>query len=751
MEKRKYLDGLFKRINYLATMASSEEPDYEALAIEHEAILKKIKEIKATIKKYTPTKADLDSAKNKDRISLSAKKDEIEERQLKLDGVLDSLSEENENFISIIDSISTINASIATLESEDEALDKHKELSREFKQFVSSNKAEITALKKELGTKQNAKKRSQNSIDYFTAQRAELEEKIAALEAECSAIEHDLATVKAYSTTGIIKEKNRIKSNYEEELAILTDRLEAIENDPIYLAAQIKNLIEAKKDKSKVVSMLNKIYEQAKQQPYMSVVIRNGNTAKLVEEYEVKKLEKEEIEKRIHDTNYSLKELPSEISRKSSIEKLINLYTKQIAEHEGIIKENNIAISALAGDAKLLSDTYEENVTSVEAYAEGLTDVSDPAQAHRQHEYEKMRNVLADEKSIIGATKADIVELIDANENIEKLITDLRGKITDLSLEATEMLNKQMARNNYYDVIKKNRDEARLRAVKKEIHYILKRSKYRHYNISNLYSDISQGIKTIYQPKEKAVKKEKQPKKQTKLILEPIKVKEQEKSQPKLEVKTTKVEPKVTPLNELIKTSKDKKQNAKIVTKEEIHESVSQLEKTMDQLFPKKQESSVTIPIDFASIVDAQKAKQENSAIKMSFDQLQSLADSLQTDIVGSLEETKAFAKKNTPETKQEKQTKETVAEMPKKEASIEIKSEPTNNAASQRLRVIKSEPIFAQEKGKVQAAQKQKVININKLNKGTQSIELDEFTPFKTGIMMEQPVEDVISYSRAA
>lgn len=733
MDKRKYLDGLFKRINYLATMASSEEPDYDALSIEYNEITKKIKELSLIIKAYTPTKADLDSAKNKDRIRLSSKKEELAEFENELEEKIDALNQENDKLIEIIAKIDDINKKISNLESEDKTISKHKQLSREFKQFVTSYREDIQNLKKDLSELIASKTRSQNSISVYNEEKEQLEDKIKSLKTDIKIIEGNLKTEKAYENTGIIREKKLIIDNYNRELDNLNARKEKIENNPIYLAAQMKELLEAGKDKTKVSNMLSNIYEQAQSQPYMSIVIRGGDTKKLVEEYEIKKLEKEELEKRINKTDYSLKVLPIEESRQNSIEKLINLYKTKISDYENSIKQNNIAISSLAGTVKTLIDKYNENETNVKKFAEDLSNIIDTTElAHKKHEHEKMENVLENEQSVIAALKTDIADLIQQNEDLETKITELEAKIASFTKESSEILNRQMSRNNYYDIIRKNSDESQLNAVKRDIHYILKRSKYRHYNIANLYADISQGIKTIYTPKEKIVKKTNKPKKTTKYILEPVTLKKE-----KEPIKQSSPVEKTMTLNQLLDNSKEinKKEtnNKEIVTKEDIHESISQLEKTMEQLFPKTQQENFELPIDVASIVKNQQVKQENDSVELGLNELSTLADSIQANISSALKYDK-----------------------PEENVSISSNLEEKNIKNSDKIKVIDIKSLNpVKENINPEKNEKIKVINISKINKNDkndhQTLEGDIFAPFDNNQEMLSQEENVISYKRAA
>ncbi len=702
MDKRKYLDGVFTRINYLTSMASLEEPDIEALLIEYSSIIREIDELKTTINAYTPTKADLDNAKNKDQLRLSSKRSELGDLQYDLKELSKELEEKKKEFENLISKINQLTSEIEHLNQEDKILSMHKPLSREFKQFVADNKKNIQDLKVKVEELTLQKSRVQNSITVLSDKKTTLTDQIKMLSTSIKVIEQDLGTDKAYENVGIIKEKNLIKDNYSAKLTELEKRKVQIENTPAFLANKIKELLENSKDKQQVLSMLDKIYGQAKSQPYMSLVIRNGNTKTLLEEYETKRMAREDIEQKIRRTNYSLKELPVEKLRKTSLEKLINLYNSQITSHEELINRNNVAISSLASQVKSISTDYQQKQDLVTTYHQNFEKLPETSfdYAHKKREYEKMQNILQEIKNKITLYKENITELIKQNVEEQKIIDSLKNWIKKFNLESTEILNSQMTRNNYYDVIRRNSDMEELSQVKKDLKYIEKRSTYRNYNITTLYSEIKQGINTIF--KTQNISKNQKPitKSKTKVVLEPVKSLKKEQSEIKPVVADIPTES-ITALDDLLAKSKlVSDQQVPKVTKEEVQGSVDDFENTIDSFLPKEQ--SINLNIDVPTIVLEEKQKmdqndQEN--LKLYYPDYEKLASALKISL--------------------------------KIPDEVMVKKDSENNL---RQKVIKIEPVLSKNNVKAQNA-RLKVVSVVPLRKK----EIPKETPLTNGMDLEK------------
>lgn len=72
--KSTFLSGIYKRLDYLANMASSiNENDYNTLELELNDLESKIDHLNKKIKDYTPNKTDIAAAKNDDKLILTSK------------------------------------------------------------------------------------------------------------------------------------------------------------------------------------------------------------------------------------------------------------------------------------------------------------------------------------------------------------------------------------------------------------------------------------------------------------------------------------------------------------------------------------------------------------------------------------------------------------------------------------------------------------------------------------------------------
>lgn len=606
------VQDIFKRLDYMAAMASLNDSDIESILIEKRQLEQEIKSLNSDIKACTPSTADLAAARNNDQVRLSTKQIELTELKDQLKIIEEDLEENKKEFLELETNENSINNTIESNSKQVETFEQYKVNSREFKNFVADNKNDIDSLKDELAKIKVDKKRVSNSISLLSDDREELVNKIDNLQEEISVIEYNLSSNKNYKESASIQNKRRMREPFIKERDEKQATLDSLLHSPVYLVHSIKENIAAKKDYDETLDLVNELYDKVLEQPYMSKTIRNANVSALESEYNDLKKKEDSLKKKISKSDYTIQKLPMEEVRTSFIEKLINLKNSQIKHHEDIIDSNKVAIKEIAGEIKTLNSSFRERTNDVNEYASLINTVEEGREkAKKKRQLDIQRNVIDTEKNIIDRLKTNIIELINQNNQEETSIDQLRTDIKSLTKESSEILNTQLKRNNYKDVIKESKDQEELESIETQIAYLSKRLEYQNYNPTQLKNEITTAMKKLYN-KKKEVKKEE------KVEVKPVVKK---KTAKKAKVKPIKSE-KITTFDELVKEST--KTIADDATKE-IKESVDSFEKVADLLpvFNDTQDNVETkdidnsIDIDFDKIMNTEQKKHEENNIEV--------------------------------------------------------------------------------------------------------------------------------------
>lgn len=568
MNNKKNKEGIksiFLRLDHLVAMSSIEENDVEALVIELNNIEREIARLDLDIKAYTPTQDDIEVAKNRDNIKLTTKQTEKKEFDEQLTNLVEKLTKEKNELLSLEEEERNLKKQIEELTNQKTTFSNYQMKSREFKAFINDLKTSIETTEKRLAEIKAKKKHVKYSVDILNDKYREISEQIESLNIEIDNIEYKLLSTTAYENSNIILDKKRISESFNSQKRKLELRREQIEHNPAYIAQKIKDNIRNKRNYEKVLDLINELCSIINKKPYMNKIIRNGNITALEEEYVKLKKEVDNLEKKIAKADYSLKELPIEKIRQSSIEKLINLNKEQIAYHEQVVKDNEVAIKSLATQIRELKTDYQNRQKDVEVFRNKISSIDDSkVKAQQITELEKMDQTLKIDENIISRMMDDITTLMNRCQEERTVIEKLTAKNQSLSKELSEIMTNQLARNNYKDIIKQNKDERELQELKDKVAWISKRLAYQNYNVSQLKNEIISVLKTIYGTTNVTLHQKRSTEKKEKYQLE------------------EKKEIKLTPLSDILKSEDNKK-----ITPKDVDESIKTFTKTLEFLFPK--------------------------------------------------------------------------------------------------------------------------------------------------------------------
>lgn len=591
MEKSKFVDGIYKRLDYLADMATiNKDSEYNTLELELNDLEKKIVKLQTKIKAYTPNDKDIQAAKNDDQLILTSKQTELNGLKYQSNNKQDQLQEYNKELTALLEEEQQIVSEKSNLEIQVQTFKKYTVNSREFKSFVNTNLNDLDALEKKLEDIKKQQKKLYNAIDVLNKDNESLISQITIIESDIYNLENRLGSDKYYLDAVNIVDKVKFKEELEVELKEYQTRKEEIENSPVYLAKKIKDIIDSKGDYDNAISYLNKIVNIALNKPYMNVVIKNGDSKELEEKCNQLNKERARKNRQIKKTDYSLSKLPFEESRSNSLEQLINSIDKKVEMHESVIDINKTAISVLSSQVKELEEKYNQRCQDIKNYCEKVAVEADSSnkKAAQKLEAVKMQKEMDDCKSIITNYKNDIVALITANENEQKTINELKETSKIYAKEMTGIARVQSKRTNYSDLVKQAQDQVELQELNQEIAAIEARLKYKNFNVQGLKSEITQGLKKVL-----------------------VKPKKEEKIEPKIAQISESDALKVA---DLLKQQDDKE-------KDKIKEEVDSFEQTLNTIY--KKEDNLNINMNEIVEKEINKTKEQkpiDTKIDLSFD-----------------------------------------------------------------------------------------------------------------------------------
>ena len=504
MEKSTFLSGIYKRLDYLANMASSiNENDYNTLELELNDLESKIDHLNKKIKDYTPNKTDIAAAKNDDKLILTSKNTELNDYSYQLEKIDNELSKYNLQLSDLVDQENKLTAKKNNLENQINVYKEYSVNSREFKTFIKDNLSSLEVINSELKDITNSQSRMHSAINILAEEKNTIENKMNNIKEDISSLENKLASDKYYSDSMAIIDKKKFVNELTEEVCEYESRVAEIKNSPIYLVQLIKEELDKKGDLNLSLELLKNITDLALEKPYMNITIKNGDATKLEQELNDLNKEYTKKEKNISKTDYSLSKLPIELSRTSSIEQIVNSLDQKIKTHEDVINLNTVAIKVLTNQVAELENEYQtrkvsiDNLTEVYNNSKGTTKEI----AYRKREISKMNKELDIAADIINRYKNDIADLIVDNNNEEEIIKNLKSDSKQYSKELSSIIKEQLNRSNYYDIVKQNEDKIELDALKEKIDALEFRLKYKNFNVSALKNEITIGLKKILNSK----------------------------------------------------------------------------------------------------------------------------------------------------------------------------------------------------------------------------------------------------------
>lgn len=535
-----------KQVNDLMKMASDDKLNIESLLIEEAELDVQIQALELEIVNITPNEADYNEAKSPYQVSLAARQAELNRHQTHLEEINGHLESENEKLQKVMAEIQEITNEKPNLDGFVRVLENYKKR-REFKTYAEDNEALASQSAQKLEEAQNRKTHIRNSIDLLVEEKNDVEKNIASCEEEAQRLELLLASNKELENSSILKEKQARLTILQEKLQKLIDRKQEINNSPEYIAHEINELMNLGSSYTQIKEKVLKLYEMVRSKPYMSTVIRNGDTNALKEKYAALSQNYKDLKTKIAKSDYILKNIPAEDNRLSDLEKLINSKNKQIATLKELIAFNDNAILILLRHHRDLQSSYNQEIEQSENYLKQSESLDNITKITMKADYTRHQKVLAEQKEIITAYPNDVQNILNTNKELNEMIASCEKEIKAYKDEMRTILSRKKHRKPIKNYIERAAHEKELAELQSELNYLNKRISFADAKIEpiNTKNEILDGLKVLYADE---IKQEKEKEKKAKAVA----------SKPSLEEQTIEI----TPMNEP-------------VSKEEVKEEVN--------------------------------------------------------------------------------------------------------------------------------------------------------------------------------
>ena len=207
--KKRDINDISIRLDYLADMASIADTDLEALSIELDDINKKIEDKDKEIEMFTPSSADYDRVKGFYQNSLDTAKNEITEFEKKLTEI-DKTLEENQAYVEELSNIES-NLTIKKERLTSYLINLNNTArGRQLNSYIDQTDSNIKEIEKELAEINTKKTRKINSIKVYEDKKEDLNRKIQECQEEINRYELLLSSSKYLNEHTLIKDKEKI-------------------------------------------------------------------------------------------------------------------------------------------------------------------------------------------------------------------------------------------------------------------------------------------------------------------------------------------------------------------------------------------------------------------------------------------------------------------------------------------------------------------------------------------------------------
>lgn len=337
-----------------------------------------------------------------------------------------------------------------------------------YNSLIRQTESKIASLTKELEEVTKSYNELQDSITTLSDNITSLEEKLSKKKEQLAETQYNLENKDTYIDQAKLEKNNRKINDLEVKKQKLDDRLEEIYNDPKYLEAKIKNVLNESNDAFPARAYLTRLIKKAMSEPYMNVEADNALEEELLRATQARDTFANEIDQKSYNIMETVN--PAQIR--------VEYLKEKISAWQTDLDNYNNKISMIDKDEQFnyqeRMSTINELITSlkeeVEEFKKAYEDEPESnlsSKASLKVNYEEKKSDLAEAERVASAFMNDEAE--DIRNSISLLkneCTELKANIEAAQDEIKEIQDRLISRQSgLIDISAQNKDKEHLRKL----------------------------------------------------------------------------------------------------------------------------------------------------------------------------------------------------------------------------------------------------------------------------------------------
>lgn len=398
-------------------------------------------------------------------------KAELKVKNTELESLKEKESEVSEKISSIKENVSIYEEHISSMEKRIAVTDNQEVISR-YNKLIMENRQRISNLTNELEAIETSYKRLQNIISKSAEEIENLEEKLKKKKEQLAETQSNLENKDNYVDQVKLDRNNKKVKDLETKKESLAKRLTEIKEDPKYLEAQIKKVLNNGEDKSLALEYLNALAQIANKIPYMNVAADNALEEELLRTTQARDTFANEIDQKSYNILDKLS--PEQIRIDYLNQKIVNSQAELQRLEERIIRidrDEEYNYQEKEANLSLLIDQAQNDLNELKKAYESESDTNLSAKALVKVSYdEKKEDLKAANKILSEFRKEEAEDIKAASELSKKEISRVKNIIASAEKEIEEIKNRlKSKKSGIIDIGAQNKDKEHLKELAKVV------------------------------------------------------------------------------------------------------------------------------------------------------------------------------------------------------------------------------------------------------------------------------------------
>ncbi|MBR1413139.1 MAG: hypothetical protein IJ574_00515 [Bacilli bacterium] len=381
-----------------------------------------------------------------------------------------------------LDEIHNLENKIANFESYLEVVDLRKQSSQNddvvnlYTEIDEQEKQNLEELKKDLIIKRDDYEVIATKVKECEELISNNETQLASERDKLTEIQSNLANKSAYINHTLKKQDEEDLNRLKAEVEKLEKRIDEINNDPVYIVSNIKEMI-ANNDRRSVDKELSHLINEIEKLPYMNI----NSDEELNDIFDQAKQEYENFISYIENKRYEGMDTPIIEERIEYLKNEIIAKSEQIENLKSTI--NNIdtnSIREIEGKIRTAESIRKELEEEIKTYKEENEPNNGRKKASVQASLNRKNSELKEVNELINAYLADQRSYIEQANNYEtNIIAGLQEQITNYENEINELKKLLILKNKSKDVVEMDKDQEKLQELSKNLEMIKYRGEFK--------------------------------------------------------------------------------------------------------------------------------------------------------------------------------------------------------------------------------------------------------------------------------